>query len=312
MPSRSPVFAASLLSFSALEELARTTRFIRRRSERCSARGFVIALLQGTIQGVSSLGQLSGRLGLLEEKSMSRQTMHKRFSERSSAFLKEVLGAQLRQRGQRIFGSLREAPFTRVLVEDSTVISMAMSNACHFPNNGNGRFMTAGCKVNVVTDILRGKVVSSELCPARLPDQKLAGDIIKQCRPGDLILRDKGYLSVRAILGIEEKAAFWVSRLPASVNAFTREGTPLARILKYTKKNRLDLRVTIGTRNPHTCRLVATRLTKQEAEKNRRYRRWERWQHQPGSKRVKRYTHRTDQIFPSSLSRSFGAYTYFI
>ncbi|MEM9283050.1 MAG: transposase [Verrucomicrobiota bacterium] len=251
--SRLPAVTASLPSITELEKLVRESGFIRRASRKCSARGFVLATLQGVVQGASSLRQLSARLAVMEEQAMSRQAMSKRFSDRSSAFMKAVLGVQLRRRGQRVFEKLRAAPFTRVLVEDSTVISMAKSNAVHFPNNGNGKLLTAGCKVNIVTDILRGKVVSSELCPARLPDQKLAEDILPECRPGDLILRDKGYFSVRAILGIEARAAFWVSRLPVSVNAFDRKGTPLARWLKGTKRNQLDLRITMGTRTPHAC-----------------------------------------------------------
>ena len=182
MQSRRPPSATALLSISDLDRTARSTGFVRRHSRKCSACGFLMALLQSVVQGACSLNQVVQKLGGLEASSMSRQAVHKRFSERSTRFLAAVLGRLLRRRGQRAFAAFGDCAFARVLVEDSTVISMAKSNAGHFPNNGNGRDDTAGCKVAVVTDILRGKVVRSGLHPAREPDQKLAGDILQECR----------------------------------------------------------------------------------------------------------------------------------
>ena len=77
---------------------------------------------------------------------MCLQGMHKRFSPASSSFLLGVFQGLLKDKSRGVYEGLEDAPFHRVLIEDATVISMAESNAENFPNNGNGRVATAGCK----------------------------------------------------------------------------------------------------------------------------------------------------------------------
>ena len=267
--------ASAFISLSDLELIARSSGFILRSSPKCSASGFLFTLIQAVIHGTSSLDQIAQKLGAFEPLCMTRQALQNRFSERSTQFLKDVLGQLIRARGQRLLPSLSGDLFRRILIEDSTVIPMAKSNADIFPNNGNCRGLTAGCKINLVTDVLRGSVVSSRMCSARQPDQKLATDILNTCREGDLIIRDRGYFSTTAIWGIEERGAFWLSRLPASVTAFGRGEATLLKLLRSTKGNTLDRLITIGTRRPHKCRLIARRLTAEETAKNRRLRRKE-------------------------------------
>lgn len=275
MPHRLLTAATAYITLSDLEAIARSSGFIRRSSTKCSASGFLFSLIQAVIHGSSSLDQIAQKLGSFEPDCMTRQALQTRFSERSSGFLRDVLARLIHARGQRILPALSGGIFPRILIEDSTVIPMAKSNANIFPNNGNCHGFTAGCKINVVTDVLRGSVVSSVMCSAREPDQRLATEILSDCRAGDLIIRDRGYFSTAAISEIEGRGTFWLSRLPASVTALGRDGTPLLKLLRRTRGNTLDRRITFGTRRPRGCRLIARRLTAEETAKNRRLRRKE-------------------------------------
>lgn len=214
-------------------------------------------------------------LGQFESDSMSRQALHKRFNEYSSTFLMRVISDLLANKAQPLFASLKSGLFRRVLVEDSTVISMAASNAEHFPNNGNAKGMTAGCKINLLTDLLSGTTVASDLHMAREPDQALTNEVLKHCKKGDLILRDMGFFRIDTLTAIEQRKAFWISRLPANTSLEDLDGIRLEKILLNTRSNQLDIDVTIGTRRPKRCRLVATRLSAKQTEKNRRHRRRE-------------------------------------
>lgn len=275
MQNRLLTSATSFISISDLDLIARSSGFIRRASSKCSASGFLLTLLQSVIHGTSTLDQIAQKLGAFEPLCMSRQALQNRFSERSTRFLQDVIGQLVRARGQRILPFFSTGLFPRILVEDSTVIPMAKSNADNFPNNGNCHGATAGCKVNVVTDILRGKILSSEMFAARQPDQLLATEIVESCREGDLIIRDRGYFSITAIRGIEGSCAYWLSRLPASVSALGIDGTPLLKMLKKSGSKTFERRVIIGTRKPHECRLIARKLATEEAAKNRRLRKKE-------------------------------------
>lgn len=132
--------------FSKLEPIARLSGLVQRSSHRFSGQGFLLALLQAVTRGTTSLNQIAIALGGLVPKSMSRQALWKRFSPASTSFLLRVVSAILAEQSRKAFEPLKSAPFRRVIVEDSTVISMAKSNAEHFPNNGNRRGATADAK----------------------------------------------------------------------------------------------------------------------------------------------------------------------
>lgn len=263
--------------FADLDALARQSGLITRRSLKFSAQGFLLSLLQCATRGSSSLNHIAMALGSFEAAAMSRQALHKRFSPESSDFLTSVIGALIAHRNKRQLRTLGIGPFERILIEDSTVIPMAKSNATQFPNNGNCKGATAGCKVNLLTDLLHGSVLASRLHQARQPDQALALDILDHCKARDLVIRDMGFFTLKALRGIEARKALWISRLPASISLSDLHGVRIEELLKRTKLEQLDLPVVIGSQRwnqqPHRARLVATRLTSQQAEKNRRHRR---------------------------------------
>ena len=192
--------------FSELDSLARNSRLIQRHSHKFSAEGFLLSLIQCATRGTSSFQHLASAQAEFETLPMTRQAMFERLSPSSSQFLvrtlQRLLASPSRPASKGLFG--------RILIEDSTVISMAKSNAEHFPNNGNGKVDTAGCKINLVTDELSGLPVSAGLHDARDPDQSIGLDLPDHCRPGDLIIRDRGYFSLDALAEIESRDAFWI------------------------------------------------------------------------------------------------------
>ena len=275
MSSRKPLTAAPLLSISDLDSLARQSGLISRTSRKFTAQGFLLSLLQGVAWGGASLNQLALGLAKFHHQSLSRQALHQRFSPASSEFLVRVISHLLAQKRPALPG-LKNCEFRRILIEDSTVISMAKSNAEHFPNNGNRRGMTAGAKINLVTDLKTGTVVSSDLHAARNPDQAIAWDMANTMETNDLIIRDMGYFVIEALKEIESRKAFWISRLPAGVSATDLSGIDVVKLLKKTHLDQLDITVNVGRGNREMrCRLVATRLDAKTAASHRRKRKRE-------------------------------------
>ena len=269
MPNRNTFSADLHHILPDLESIARETGFIQRQSHKLSAQGFLVSVLQGVTQGSASSNHLALQLAQIEPQSMSRQAMHQRFSESSSAFLEEVL-LRLTFQARR---PSKSSAFRRILVEDSTVISMGDGNTEHFPGNGTQAGVSAGGKINLVTDWITGRVIETGLHAAKEPDQKLAPDLLDEVMEDDLVLRDRGYFTFDSLEVIESRNAFWISRLPANIRAFDGEATPLEEILKQSRSNQLDIDIWLGRDRGHPCRLIATRLPLKETEKNRRQRR---------------------------------------
>ncbi|MDH3264495.1 MAG: IS4 family transposase [Paracoccaceae bacterium] len=272
MPNRKPPSAASLLRPEVLCSIARSSGLIARHSHKFDASSFVLSLLGAVSRGASSLNHIAVGLASFAPRAMSRQAMAGRFSEKSSAFLGGVISSVVAARGGKVFASLSGMPFTRILVEDSTVVSMFRGNAAAFPNNGNGKVDTAGCKLDLITDLLSGEAVAARFCAAREPDQKLASEIFLHCREGDLVLRDMGYFCAHVLDDMDTRGVYWMSRLPAGVSLRDRRGRPLLEMLKAARRNRVDVWVEVGSRTPLHCRLVATRLSEEQAAANRRER----------------------------------------
>lgn len=253
-----------------LDRIARDSKLVQRTSHKFTAAGFLIALLKAVIKGDTSLNHLVMHLSGFANQSMTRQAIHQRFGPESTRFLLGVMRHVLARRFPATDEILRGGLFKRVIVEDSTVVSMAKSNAENFPNNGNGRDMTAGCKCLLIADLLSGKPLDFQLHAAREADQSLAFESVGLCRPGDLLIRDMGFFCLDALEEIGRRKAFWISRLPASVSLKTRSGTPLAKILGNTTRSRIDLPARIG-RDGLPCRLIAIRLDGNRAAANRRH-----------------------------------------
>lgn len=265
------MFNAHLLpDTEKLESIARETSLIQRASPKFSAAGFLLGLLQSVTKGDTSLNHIVMHLGSFVRETMTRQAIHQRFGPASSAFLLGVINVILTSRFPTLRHDLEAAPFRRVLIEDSVVVSMARSNAENFPNNGNGRYQTAGCKCLLLVDLLRGKPLDFQLHAARQADQALAFESVDQCRKGDLIIRDMGFFSIDALREIQRRNAFYISRLPASASLSSTDETALGKLLKNTRGKRIDRAALLG-RDGVPCRLVAFRLSKARAAANRRH-----------------------------------------
>ncbi len=259
-----------LPSASKLESIARETNLIQRTSRKFNAPGFLMAMLQSVTKGDTSLNHIVMHLASFVPKGMTRQAMFQRFGPASSKFLLTVIHSVLKQRHPAVLDILRKAPFRRVIVEDSTVISMAKSNAVNFPNNGNGRYETAGCKCLLTLDMLHGKALDFQLHAARDSDQSLAFETADRCRKGDLIVRDMGFFSIESLRLIGSRKAFWISRMPASTSLRSESGKPLEKLLAHATGDILDQPAKVG-RDGLLCRLIAIRLDPQRAEANRRH-----------------------------------------
>ena len=258
-------------SIEKLDSIARQTGLITRHSHRFSGHGFLLSLMQNVLRGNNSLNHIAGSLGRFQPKKMSRQAMQRRIGESSTSFLTGVLMDIVKRRTRNVLG--RQSPIRRVLIEDSSVLTMHHSNHTDFAGNGNGR-NTAGAKVHLLADWLSGDVLECAMHAARCPDQKLARVVLPHCREGDLVIRDMGFFHMDSLRKIENSGAFWLSRLPAAVSAYDSRGRNLDDLLEKDKRKQFCIDLYLGKeRRKMKCRLVATRLDKTQTEKNRRLRR---------------------------------------
>lgn len=269
----SELAARSKALCSQLDPLARKCRFIVRRSRHFSAQGFVLTLLKTTVRGKASFNQLAMTLGDLEEKSLTKQALHKRTGRVATEFMFGVVAKSLLVRwsvSEREDDMLVE--FGRVIVEDSSQRRLPVANHEDFPAHGNGHGKTAGAKFDLAFDLKTGEPVEATLHLATTQDREIGPDLVDSIHRDDLVLRDMGYYSAGEFARIEECGAFWLSRLPATTGATDSRSCTIEQRLCGCRGNRVEFQAKHG-KDGHPARLVAVRAERDLVERRRRERR---------------------------------------
>jgi hypothetical protein len=161
------------------------------------------------------------------------------------------------------------SPFDRIIIEDSTFVRFPKGNSEEFPGHGNASGATAGCKVDLAFDLLGGELIRNELHLGTEQDKTIGVDLLDVLAPNDLVLRDMGYFGVDNFQTIETLNAFWLSRLPLTVDVVTHHGVALEKVLESHRGNTIDIAVEL-TAKAQPARLIAIRASPQESEKRRR------------------------------------------
>ena len=172
MSNTSPTDCSKLI-LPDLDQLARKTKLVQRQSAKFCPHGFLCSLLQSVTTGMASLNQMAGQLHERIGRAMVRQSLHERFSEKSTAFLLETLGALMEQRYKPATKGLIGGLIKRLVIEDSSGQRLPKSNAQHFPAHGNHHGKTAGVKIDFTYDLLTGNVLTHTLELATTQDKSI-------------------------------------------------------------------------------------------------------------------------------------------
>jgi len=84
--------------FSKVEDIARNTKLVVRKSRRFTAAAFLLTLLKTVATGKASYNQMASTLGHCDLKPMSRQAFSQRMGEKSEHFIKETLSEAMVQK----------------------------------------------------------------------------------------------------------------------------------------------------------------------------------------------------------------------
>ena len=252
------------IEVARLEEIARETNFIQRRTAGFSGHGFLLSLFKAIGHGQASFGQMAVNLNQTQSKSLSRQAVHQRVDESAEEFLKKVI-LELDYRAWKKVATNSDHPFNRIIIEDATQLRMHRKNHPHFRAVANSTGATAGAKFDVINELESGKTLDIKVVEGHVQDRTLGPRLLEQVEPGDLVLRDMGYFDVESFAAIEGKQAFWLSRLHAMAGVTLQDGSNLEELLSNTQKNVLDLDVSI-TAKRHHLRLIAIKCPQEVAD----------------------------------------------
>jgi hypothetical protein len=206
---------------------------------------------------------------------LSKQAVAKRITENLVNFLRGLLAYSLSYtvqfKSEPIYKNL-SSKFNRILLHDSTSIQLNAKLADHFPGCKNqSKKPIAILKIQAIYDLISESFCKFNLSPFTRNDQKAGSDIIDILKPGDLVIRDLGYFTLKNFNVINSHDAYFISRLKYGVAIFGSDTkTRLSLLNELSNHSKLDIDIVLGLNEKLPVRLIATPVSEQIASKRRR------------------------------------------
>lgn len=253
---------SKIVSPQFCKKMALETGFVKRSTNRLNGYEFVRAMILGN--GNDTLRTYKKRIAHFNpDGKMSLPGLAQKINQSSAENLMfQVLTKCLMSLYEKVESKMKN--ISRILIQDSTCIPLNKKLAATYSGSG-GHHKTAGVKFDCIYDYTNESILHVEHHARTVPDAKNGKAIFKHLQPNDLVLRDLGYFIIESFKEIEERNAFYASRLKGEVLVYLHpeDEKPLTFIAFLKKKLRnkkfLDCTVYIG-KNKNKVRLIVNKL----------------------------------------------------
>ena len=250
-------------------ESARTSQFIKRQGKLTGpafVQGLVFGWLAHPDATYDQLVQAIARAG----SCITPQALFQRFTDEAVTCLAAVLDAATAAVVQAdTVGASLLTRFTAVWLLDSSTVRLPDHYAEAWP--GSGEAGTAGAKLHVLLDLVRGRLQGPKVEPGR-PHDKHSPLQSVSIEPGALRITDLGFYALTRLRQIAEAGAYWLCRAQVQTHLTTAEGRTwtLVAFMRTQRGDEVDVPVTLGAKEHLPARLIAFRLDGQAAARRRR------------------------------------------
>ncbi|RFB12244.1 IS4 family transposase [Bacillus sp. OE] len=278
----------SFLSPNFLRDLARDIGFVQRTSK--YQEKDLVALCVWMSQNVAktSLNQLCSCLEASTEVLISPEGLNQRFNATAVQFLRQVLAELLNQKlsSTKLLTSPHTSIFKRIRILDSTAFQLPYVFSSVYPGAG-GCSHTVGVKIQLEYDLLSGQFLHIHTGPGKQHDRTYGSLCAPTVTANDLCIRDLGYFHLKDLQHIQDKKAYYISRIKSNTRIYQKNPTPDyfqdGRIKKGTEYIQIDMEILMNSLQPgQTCeisdayvgmidkvptRVIVHRLTKEQQQK---------------------------------------------
>ena len=197
--------------------------------------------------------------------SITKQSLHDRFSTQAVVFLKRCLDTllfqKIRYRGNK---ELLKTHFCRIRIKDSTKFALPDPFSEKYRGyGGNIRQSSSLISIQYEYDFISGQSMDLRLTSGLLNDQSDSADFTHDILEKDLFLRDLGYATLKFMAKIHSARAYFINRLSPNVNCYSdlasNNPIDLNKYLHKLKKHRLDyieVFVYLGKKDRVPARLI--------------------------------------------------------
>jgi len=146
--------------------------------------------------------------------------------------------------------------FKRVLLQDSTTLSLPDCLVEHFPGNVSKGKQKAVARIQCIINITTMQWLHLSLDAYTKNDQSASGLILPLLKKGDLLIRDLGYFVLDILQQITEKKAFFISRLRYGITICDSKGREINWKQLCKAEGMIDRNVFIGKEHQIPVRII--------------------------------------------------------
>jgi hypothetical protein len=240
-----------LISQDRIDEIARETKFIQRNSKKITSNVFFdLAVFDDKNICTESLEQLSTHLLKTKNIAITSQALDERFNHKFVKFLKKIFQEILLLRTAELFSNFLNTKFlsyfNKILITDASTAEL--SNNCKDIFQGySGSAAESAVKLQLTYDLKSGNVVLADVGDVKTSDGGYLPFLDKIIEKNDLVIRDLGYFSIKNFDLLNEKEAFYLSRLKVSTVVYVLNPNPDTFETGNIKKNSEYIKLDLAT-----------------------------------------------------------------
>ncbi|MBE4941331.1 IS4 family transposase [Bacillus thuringiensis] len=276
------------LSPNALQDLARDVGFVQRLSKYQAKDLIALCVWMSQKVATTSLTQLSSCLESSTEVLISPEGLNQRFNQEAVHFLQQILAKLLNQKlaSSVSFSSPYTSAFKRIRILDSTAFQLPNSFSSVYPGAG-GCSHTAGLKIQLEYDLLSGQFLHIHTGPGKQHDRTYGSLCVPTVKENDLCIRDLGYFHLKDLQNIQDKKAYYISRIKSNTRIYQKNPNPdyyqNGKLKKKTEYKQIDMEALmislqpgqtyeisdayVGMIDKVPARVIVHRLTEEQQQK---------------------------------------------
>jgi len=277
-----------IFSIEFLNRLSKKTGFVKRKSKLNAETFLAFNTFSSDDLCDKSLSTLCARLAAQYNISISPQALNERFNKRSVAFMQEVFNAMMIKQNNILNQENKNLSFNRILVNDATSYGLPEKFNNEFKGSG-GSSSKSAIKIQLQYDLLTGSFICCDTYSGTSSDGKYVDVMDNYTKEGDLRLSDLGYYKIDYLKKIDEKKAFFISKLKSTSTVYKKNPEPTLRkngtVVKSTEYIKIDIfeiikpladgetieikDIYIGSKKELKSRLIITKLSEENKQKRK-------------------------------------------
>lgn len=211
-----------IFSEEFINEVAYKTGFLQRKSKLSPVKFLSLCTFLNEEMCTSTLAELSTRLDICEDLSITTEGLNQRFNDKSVSFMKYIFKEiLLRQSNILSEGTMINTHFNQIRITDSSAFKLPSVFQGKYKGTG-GNQTASGIKIQLEYNLNTGQFLNMDVFDGTYNDASYLSKIQSSIEPKDLCLKDLGYFKIDDLKVIEEKEAYYLSRLKTNIKVYVK------------------------------------------------------------------------------------------